>query len=89
MAKTVKITERELNRIIQEEINDFKEPILTERRDGTLLVEMARINKWIHSKDEAKEAFGYSESEINSVWNKNLKIGIGEGKKLLGLPMGA
>ncbi len=45
MAKTVKITERELNRIIQEEINDFKEPILTERRDGTLLVEMARINK--------------------------------------------
>ena len=54
-----------------------------------LNVEMARINKWIHSKDEAKEAFGYSESEINSVWNKNLKIGIGEGKKLLGLPMGA
>ena len=51
-----------------------------------LNVEMARINKWIHSKDEAKEAFGYSESEINSVWNKNLKIGIGEGKKLLGLP---
>lgn len=32
------------------------------------------------------KAFGYSESEINSVWNKNLKIGIGEGKKLLGLP---
>jgi hypothetical protein len=54
-----------------------------------LNVEMARINGWIHSKDEAKEAFGYSESAINSVWNKNLKIGIGEGKKLLGLPMGA
>lgn len=51
-----------------------------------LNVEMARINGWIHSKDEAKEAFGYSESEINSIWNKNLKIGIGEGKKLLGLP---
>ena len=51
-----------------------------------LNVEMARINKWINSKEEAKEEFGYSEKEINEVWNKNLKIGIGEGKKLLGLP---
>ena len=47
---------------------------------------MARINNWIHSKEEAKEEFGYSEKEINEVWNKNLKIGIGEGTKLLGLP---
>ena len=33
-----------------------------------------------------KEEFGYSESEINQYWNNNLKIGIGEGTKLLGLP---
>lgn len=32
-----------------------------------LNVEMARINKWIHSKEEAKEEFGYSEKEINEV----------------------
>lgn len=51
-----------------------------------LNVEMARINKWINSKEEAKEEFGYSEKEINEVWNKNMKIGIGEGHKLLGLP---
>ena len=51
-----------------------------------LNVEMARINKWINSKEEAQEEFGYSEKEINEVWNKNLKIGIGEGTKLLGLP---
>lgn len=51
-----------------------------------LNVEMARINGWIHSKEEAKEEFGYSESEINQFWNNNLKIGIGEGAKLLGLP---
>ena len=38
------------------------------------------------SKEEAKEEFGYSEKEINEIWNKNLKIGIGEGTKLLGLP---
>ena len=51
-----------------------------------LNVEMARINGWIHSKEEAREEFGFTEREINEVWNKNLKIGIGEGKKLLGLP---
>jgi hypothetical protein len=51
-----------------------------------LNVEMARINGWIHSKEEAKEAFGYTDKEINQYWNGNLKIGIGEGKKLLGLP---
>jgi hypothetical protein len=51
-----------------------------------LNVEMARINKWINSKEEAKEEFGYTEKEINESWNKNLKIGIGEGTKLLGLP---
>ena len=51
-----------------------------------LNVEMARINKWINTKEEAKEEFGYSESEINQFWNNNLKIGIGEGTKLLGLP---
>lgn len=51
-----------------------------------LNIEMARINGWVHSKEEAKEEFGYSESEINQFWNNNLKIGIGEGTKLLGLP---
>ena len=51
-----------------------------------LNVEMARINKWINSKEEAKEEFGYSEAEINRFWNKNLKIEISEGKSLLGLP---
>ena len=56
-----------------------------------LNVEMARINGWIHSKEEAKEEFGLSETEINQYWNYNLKIGIGEGRNLLGLPdaMGA
>lgn len=49
-------------------------------------VEMARINKLVNSKEEAKEEFGYTESEINQYWNNNLKIGIGEGTKLLGLP---
>ena len=51
-----------------------------------LNVEMARINRWIHSKEEAKEEFGLSETEINQYWNYNLKIGIGEGRNLLGLP---
>ena len=51
-----------------------------------LNVEMARINKWINSKEEAKEEFGLSETEINQYWNYNLKIGIGEGRNLLGLP---
>lgn len=51
-----------------------------------LNVEMARINGWIHSKEEAKEEFGLSDTEINQYWNYNLKIGIGEEKKLLGLP---
>lgn len=51
-----------------------------------LNVEMARINKWINTKEEAKEEFGYSEAEINQFWNNNLKIGIGEGRNLLGLP---
>ena len=49
-------------------------------------VEMARINGWVHSKEEAKEEFGFTEKEINEVWNKNLKIGIDEGKRLIGLP---
>lgn len=39
-----------------------------------------------NSKEEAKEAFEYTDKEINQYWNGNLKIGIGEGKKLLGLP---
>lgn len=51
-----------------------------------LNVEMARINGWVHSKEEAKEEFGLSETEINQYWNYNLKIGIGEGRNLLGLP---
>ena len=51
-----------------------------------LNVEMARINKWINSKEEAKNEFGYTDSEINQYWNNNLKIGITEGRSLLGLP---
>ena len=51
-----------------------------------LNVEMSRINGWIHSKEEAQEEFGLTEKEINEVWNRNMKIGIGEGTKLLGLP---
>lgn len=51
-----------------------------------LNVEMSRINGWIHDKDEAKEEFGLTEKEINKAWNNNMKIGIGEGTKLLGLP---
>ena len=51
-----------------------------------LNIEMARINGWVHSKEEAAEEFGLTAKEINEVWNQNLKIGIGEGKKLLGLP---
>jgi hypothetical protein len=31
---------------------------------------------------------GLSEKEINEFWNKNIKIGISEGSKLLGLPEG-
>ena len=36
-----------------------------------LNVEMSRINGWIHSKEEAKEEFGYSENATPkrlSVW---------------------
>lgn len=51
-----------------------------------LNVEMARINGWIHDRKEAVKEFGYTEQEINSIWNKTLKIGIGEGRNLLGLP---
>ena len=51
-----------------------------------LNVEMARINGWVHSKEEAKEELGLSEQEINQFWNNNMKIGVGEGRKLLGLP---
>ena len=51
-----------------------------------LNVEMARINGWIHSKKEAAEEMDMTETEISRVWNNNLKIGIGDGKKLLGLP---
>ena len=51
-----------------------------------LNVEMARINHWINSKEEEKNEFGYSDSEINQYWNNNLKIGITEGRSLLGLP---
>ena len=51
-----------------------------------LNVEMARINGWIHDKTEAAEEFGISEAEVSRCWNNNLKIGISEGRKLLGLP---
>ena len=51
-----------------------------------LNVEMARINGWIHSKEEAAEEMEMSAAEINRAWNNNLKIGVGEGTKLLGLP---
>jgi len=51
-----------------------------------LNVEMARINGWIHSKEEAAEEMEMNEVEISRAWNNNLKIGVGEGNKLLGLP---
>ena len=51
-------------------------------------VEVARICKWVHSKEEAKEELGFTEKEIAEFWNRNIKIGIGEGTKLLGLPQG-
>ncbi len=47
-----------------------------------LNIEMARINGWIHNKEEAEK-----EMEVpKDYWNTNIKIGIGEGKQLLGLP---
>jgi len=51
-----------------------------------LNVEMARINGWIHDKAEAVKEFGYTEKEMDSIWKGNLKIGIGDGRTLLGLP---
>lgn len=51
-----------------------------------LNVEMARINGWVHSKAEAAEAFAMTETEVSRCWDNNLKIGIGEGRNLLGLP---
>ena len=45
---------------------------------------MARINGWIHDKTEAAEEFGISEAEVSKCWNNNLKIGISEGRNLLG-----
>lgn len=51
-----------------------------------LNVEMARINGWIHDKSEVEKEFGLSPSEVEKVWKSNIKIGIGDGKKLLGLP---
>ena len=51
-----------------------------------LNVEMGRINNWIHSKEEAAEEMEMSAAEVNRAWNNNLKIGVGEGTNLLGLP---
>lgn len=51
-----------------------------------LNLEMARINGWIHSKEQAKEEMGLTEAEVNQFWKNNIKIGIGEGRKLVGLP---
>ena len=47
---------------------------------------MARINGWIHDKAEAAEEFGMTEAEVSKCWTSNLKIGITEGRTLLGLP---
>lgn len=52
-----------------------------------LNVEMARINGWIHDKSEVEKEFGLSPAEVEKVWKSNIKIGIGDGKKLLGLPV--
>lgn len=51
-----------------------------------LNVEMARINMWVHSKEEAQKEMSMSAVDISRAWNNNLKIGINESKKLLGLP---
>lgn len=51
-----------------------------------LNVEMARINHWVHDKSEAAREMDIPENVINSIWNTNLRIGIDDGKTLLGLP---
>ena len=49
-------------------------------------IEVSRINGWIHDKEEAKAELGLTDKEVANIWNTNIKIGIGEGAKLLGLP---
>lgn len=49
-------------------------------------VEMARINGWVQNKEQAQEEMGLSKEEINSIWKSNIKIGIADTTKLLGLP---
>lgn len=51
-----------------------------------LNVEMARINGWIHSKEQAVEELDISKADIEKMWNRNLQIGAIESRQLLGLP---
>lgn len=48
-----------------------------------LNVEMARINKWVQNKEQAKEEFNLSEKEINEIWQCNKKIALTDSRKLL------
>lgn len=52
-----------------------------------LNVEMARINGWIQDKSEAAKEFCMSPAEIERIWKSNIKIGINDGSRLLGLPV--
>lgn len=40
-----------------------------------LNVEMARINGWLHGKNDAMEELGISEKEFDSLWRSNVQIG--------------
>ena len=51
-----------------------------------LNVEMARINGWVHDKGEAARELDIPETELAGLWGGNMKVGIGDGKELLGLP---
>jgi hypothetical protein len=58
----------------KDEINSYRIEAMSGDYDNLLCVSMKYIDKCNERK------------EINQYWNGNLKIGIGEGKKLLGLP---
>jgi len=51
-----------------------------------LNVEMARINGWVHDKGEAAREMDIPETELAGLWGGNMKVGIGDGRELLGLP---
>lgn len=48
-----------------------------------LNVEMARINGWVHDKQDLKKEMGLTDKEINELWGQNLSIEPSDGTKLL------